>query len=183
MWLSNPYRVHQRIAVACEGDNRFLFRIESDVNPITILVQSHVIPQWERSFDDLAVLSIPAEWKVYQPKLQIDYPYQFRLLANPTVKRDGKRLGILEDDQQKSWLKRKLEDSGAQVLECHIKPQGLQRSQRNSVKDPHSQTHLAVQFDGVLKTSSPRQFWDGMQAGFGSAKGYGFGLLTLAQIR
>jgi CRISPR system Cascade subunit CasE len=43
-------------------------------------------------------------------------------------------------------------------------------------------THLAVQFDGVLEVTDPAKFLETVRQGIGSAKGFGFGLLSLARV-
>jgi CRISPR system Cascade subunit CasE len=40
---------------------------------------------------------------------------------------------------------------------------------------------LSVQFDGLLQVLDPDALWHTVQAGVGSAKGFGFGLLSLAR--
>ena len=39
---------------------------------------------------------------------------------------------------------------------------------------------FAMRFDGLLGVTDPVQFLEALRAGIGSAKGFGFGLLSLA---
>ena len=42
-------------------------------------------------------------------------------------------------------------------------------------------THQAVRFEGVLQVVDPVAFQQTLRCGIGSAKGFGFGLLSLAR--
>src|SRR5574340_784690 len=83
LWASNPYRVHQRLMMACDGDPRLLFRIEdTPEGGAQVLVQSHVEPNWTFAFGDFDVLRRPPEHKPFDLPLQAGRLYHFRLLAN-----------------------------------------------------------------------------------------------------
>jgi CRISPR system Cascade subunit CasE len=181
LWVSNPYRVHQRLMMACEGDPRLLFRIEKNERQTMILAQTQHPPIWEKAFSDFDVLSIKPETKEFEPKLMTDENYHFRLLANPSIKRDGKRLGIIKEEDQLTWLTRKIGQSGAELQGCMVQPNGIMHSSRNPRKDESQQSHLAVLFDGLLQVKDPEKVAEVIANGIGSAKGYGFGLLSLAR--
>ncbi len=180
-WAANPYRVHQRLRMAYPNDPRLLFRIEdlSDIGGTQIIIQSHMEPDWT-AFDEFHVLLRPPEHKPFNPQVQAGRSYRFRLLANPTVKRDGKRLSLFREGEQRAWLARKLADAGGEALGCVTASRGLQRSRKNPQKDENQQTHLAVLFEGVLGVTNPDKLLEAVMNGIGSAKGYGFGLLSLA---
>jgi CRISPR system Cascade subunit CasE len=188
LWASNSYRVHQRLKIACEGDPRLLFRIEDSDMGTQILVQSHNQPEWQAAFADFPVLQIPPEQKLFDPQLETGRRYRFRLLANPSVKKTvesegtkGKtRQGLIHETDQIAWLKRKLETAGTEVQECIIAPRGLQRSRKNPFKEVQMQTHLAVLFEGILLVKDAELLKTALENGIGSAKGFGFGLLSLA---
>ena len=179
-WIANPYRVHQRLMMAFDGDPRLLFRIDESTEGAQILVQSQTEPNWGASFSGFSVLACSPEHKPFQPCLEAGRRYRFRLLANPTVKRDGKRLGLLREEDQRAWLVRKITDAGAELLGCTVSPHGLQRSGKNPYKEAAAQTHLAVLFEGVLRVTDPTLMTAAIENGIGAAKGYGFGLLSLA---
>jgi CRISPR system Cascade subunit CasE len=179
-WAANPYRVHQRLMMAFEGEDRLLFRIEQLPEETQILIQSHIAPHWDAAFADFAVLDCPPECKTFAPLLEAGRCYRFRLRANPTVKRDGKRLGLFGEEEQRAWLSRKLRDAGTELLECVNTVDGLQRVQKNPRKDATVHTHFAVLFEGTLRARDPAPLAVALESGIGSAKGYGFGLLSLA---
>jgi CRISPR system Cascade subunit CasE len=187
-WASNPYRVHQRLMMAYEGDPRLLFRIEEDSQGLQVLIQSHNPPDWTSVFDDFRILTVIPEYKPFTPDLKPGRRYHFRLLANPTVKKTveingGKRKqrqGLLYEKDQIAWLERKLEKSGARLVECLIVKQEMVYSRKNPGKEDSEQAHLAVLYEGVLEIMDADLLVEGIGTGFGSAKGYGFGLLSLA---
>lgn len=188
-WIANPYRVHQRLKIACDGDPRLLFRIEESLIDMQILVQSHMEPNWPAAFSNFQVLTQPAEYKLFDPKLQPGSVYRFRLLANPaykkTVEKDGEkqktRLGYFKQEDQMAWLRKKLLASGADLLDCIASKRGLQRSSKAPSKQKEDQVHLAVLFEGALRVQDADKLREALESGIGPAKGYGFGLLSLAK--
>ncbi len=181
-WVSNPYRVHQRLCMACEGDPRILFRLEQDENLFQILVQSHIMPDWDTAFADLHVLSASPETKRYEPILISGGLYRFRLLGNPTVKRDGKRMGLLREEDQEKWLTRKLQAGGMELVECLIREKGFQRSWKDADTGKLMPVHFLVLFEGVLRVLAPDVAQMTLEKGIGSGKGFGCGLLSLARL-
>ena len=190
LWSSNPYRVHQRLMMACADDPRLLFRIEAGEQKSQVLVQTHDAPTWNTAFDEFDVLLREPEHKAFTPILANDGLYRFRLLANPTAKKtfekdDGEkhktRLGIFKEADQIEWLKRKLSESGSELAHWRVNPRGMVYSHKNPQKDRQTQVHYAVLFEGILKVIQSEQLFQALQTGIGPAKGYGFGLLSLAR--
>lgn len=178
-WLANPYRVHQRLMMACGSDPRMLFRIENDGAAPRILVQSWKLPDWPVSFDSFHVLAQPAEVKPFELHLSAGQVLRFCLVANPTVKRDGHRLGLLTETEQQAWLKRKLSGSGAEMAACRATSLGLKHSRKKA--DDSEPVHLMVRFEGLLHVQDPEKLAAAVAAGIGPAKGFGCGLLSLAR--
>ena len=190
LWVANPYRVHQRLCMGCEKDPRLLFRIEAEPDCTQILVQSHTHPKWDQAFSDFPALAGAPQVKEFALDLLAGEHYRFRLLANPTIKKtvEGKvdesrkiRLGILREPDQIAWLQRKLEAAGARLLGCQAARQGFQYARKNPSKDENRQTYLGVRFDGLLVALEPEKLKFAVERGVGSAKGYGFGLLSLGR--
>lgn len=189
-WAANPYRVHQRLMMACDQDPRLLFRIEETATSHHIIVQSHQEPSWDKAFSGLKVLETPILCKVFNPVLETGCVYRFLLKANPTVKKSvlneekprKTRLGILTEAGQIEWLRRKLADGGAELINAEVVKQEFQHSHKKEVIDQQPyQTHLAVVFEGLLQVLDPTLLFQTLDHGIGSAKGYGFGLLSLAR--
>lgn len=182
-WLSNHYRIHQRLLMAYEQEPRLLYRVEEGAQRPVILVQSSTVPVWADAFSEFDVLDRAPEVKHFTPAFQPEGLFHFRLSANPTVTRNGKRLGLFREEDQLSWIQRQMQKSGCELLECLATRLGLQRSGKYPVKDPHTHTHFGVQFDGFLKVVDPVALATAIQKGIGPAKAYGFGMLSLAAFQ
>ena len=194
--LGDLYEMHRTVMAAfpdgCRGaGERVLFRVDPlrGRAEAALLVQSRVEPDWTflahrpgaRGYLAVGAGDNPAV-KRYTLSLRLGQNLAFRLLANPTVKRAGKRLGLLREEDQRAWLARKLAAAGAELLSCRAVSLGLQRSERNPAKDREVQTHLAVLFDGALYVRDGERLAAAVAEGIGAAKGYGFGLLSLARV-
>ena len=182
-WISNPYRVHQRLRMAYPNEPRLLFRIEESSAGSQILAQSVAKPEWKSAFMDFDILVTEPETKEFVLKLVSGGLYRFRLLANPVVTRDGKRLGLLNEEVQRAWLDRQMEKAGAKSLGCQVKDNGLLHSKKNPDKDTGIQVHQSVLYDGVLQVVEREKLEHSLATGIGPGKGYGFGLLSLAPYR
>jgi CRISPR system Cascade subunit CasE len=193
--LEDRYQLHRTVmsgfAAALPSDERVLFRLEEQGrNPwYTLLVQSTHAPDWgdlsARGKDYLLPEEfLPPGWQNPAVKpLQLDFPVgktlAFRLLANPTVKRNGKRYGLNKDDEQIAWFERKLTSAGCRVLSVQITPQGQFKGSKAQEGKQKNLEFLAVRFDGVLQIEDPDVFIENLRQGIGSGKGLGFGLLSL----
>ena len=202
--IADPYEMHRTVMHAFPAQlastERVLFRLELHprTGVPTLLIQSEAEPAWsfllapQKDYllgqDELPPDVENPAVKRFDLHLRTGRLYRFRLLANPTVKRtfdlngekQKKRLGLLKEADQIAWLKRKLEAAGAEVQDCTIIPQGFQHSRKSTAQERGSQTHLAVLFEGLLAVKDPQHLSDALASGIGAAKGFGFGLLSLA---
>jgi CRISPR system Cascade subunit CasE len=169
---------------------RVLFRIESEWRPPRIIVQSEARAEWNTGFRDFAVLSSPAQQKAVRIGVRDGDVLRFRLRANPTKrlspgrpgeKVNGARVGLFKEEDQRAWLGRKAAAAGFGLLGVELQPLGTVVSRKNPAKDRARQSHLAVQFDGHLRVTNARDLENAVRSGIGSAKAYGFGLLSLAR--
>lgn len=117
--------------------------------------------------------------------------YAFDLLANPTRKvtalrdgkptKNGKRLALVHEDEQRRWLEAKAEQHGFRLDETaplaidEIGPQFFVRKAKNGV-------HLGVRFRGLLRVTDRERFTLAFHKGIGSAKAFGFGMLLLQPL-
>lgn len=188
--LASPYNLHRTILRAFPdedegGPGRVLFRVEElrRTGEIVALVQSHEKPDWSR-LDDLPGYLMPSngtpnpQTKEFRPGFKEGQVLAFRLLANPTVKRDGKRLGLVREEDQVAWLQRKAEMGGFEALSAATVPRGFVKDRKG--KDGPELTFLGVRFDGILRVTEPEAFLRAVENGIGSAKGLGFGMLSVA---
>jgi CRISPR system Cascade subunit CasE len=107
--------------------------------------------------------------------------------------KNGHRLALLCEAEQIAWLLHKGQDGGFRIpgewiedkdgrkvpnFRVEVIPEGWVRCG----KDGHGEGRFfAVRFDGVLEVTDPLKFQQTVADGIGSAKGFGFGLLSLAR--
>jgi CRISPR system Cascade subunit CasE len=135
---------------------------------------------------------------------------RFRLRANPTkriARYDdplfGKRVELARENEQIDWLIRKgqerekgvpggfellmkdFEDAKGEtrrVPRVNACNEGKQRCRKKDSVGGHATTHLAVLFDGLLRVTDENAFLETIIRGIGSAKAFGFGLLSVAKL-
>ena len=177
--LGNPYKLHQWIWGALPDDPNarrdFLFR--SDVNDgiLRILLLSARSPVSQGNI----------AWKTTEVSGTFlgHGTYRFRLRANPTFRRskDRRRLAIFTEPELREWFVRKIEAAGCDVREIELSaPRKLQFS-KGSGNSPG--TIYAVDASGMLLVHNEDAFRAAFDAGIGSAKAFGFGLLMLQPIQ
>lgn len=190
-WLGNPYRIHQRLCMAFDKTEagRLLFRVEAEREPARVIVQSRCAADWDAAFRGHPVLLSPPIQKRVESKFRRDQRLRFLLRANPTVRRlrpsmegggerrPGQRLGLLREADQRDWLRRKGDEAGFEPLVFEANGRGLLSFTRG---DHGRQTHLCVDFEGYLRVVDPERFASALLSGIGAAKGFGFGLLSVA---
>jgi CRISPR system Cascade subunit CasE len=117
--------------------------------------------------------------------------YRFSLLANPTKKlrvdnpdgtrkKNGRRTPIVKREELLTWLQRKAKSGGFSVDpdSLRILPRGREFFHKPGAHGAHN----AIEFQGELVVRDPAQFRATVATGIGSAKAFGFGLLTIAPI-
>lgn len=190
--LGNPYQLHRTLMSGFPPNmppgERVLFRVEVQrIEPfLSILVQSHNKPDWEKLARS-NYLNRPAAVKTVDLRPEAGQVFRFRLLANPTKRlrsdgtADGPRVGLTREEDQLAWLLRKGERHGFRVLEARTakvaQPDGLKIEQNKR----HRIRQQAVRFDGLLQVTDAELFARSLSDGIGSGKGMGFGLLSLAR--
>jgi CRISPR system Cascade subunit CasE len=203
---SRPYELHRSLLKAFPdqakgGPGRVLFRLDTDheSGDMSVLVQSEKEPFWSRINDGASYMT-ECKCKEFQPKLTLDQVLRFRLRANPTKrlskstgKDEGKRVGIYDEEAQVKWLKEKLEgDENRPQVAGGFKLQRWQISREekientnaiNRVDRSHDLKLFSVQFDGILQVVDSIKAANTISNGIGSAKGFGFGLLSIAPIK
>lgn len=188
--LGDAYEMHRTLARAFASDAhtspaRFLWRLErrADFQPSSVvLVQSEHLADWT-VFDALAGYATemlgnkPVDLETL---VQVGVRYRFRLLANPTVTRAGKRYGLTREEEQLTWLARQGDKHGFAVLGCE---RGA--SERLQVRQGRTGNRITVHsalFEGVLEALAPEHLRQGVLNGFGHGKALGLGLLSLAKV-
>jgi len=178
-----------------------------------LLVQSRLRPDWSHlpvgyiaanaetpnpDSKDLA-----RGWEYLQPGTTLN----FRLRANPTRKietktgedgtrRNGRRVELRTEGEQIKWLTRRGEAGGFEVISVRAaatvpnlrvteeaKRSGYRGEPRISDGFRARLTFASVLFEGVLRITDLDKFRLTLEQGLGSAKAYGFGLLSIAPHR
>lgn len=188
--LHDRYELHRTLMRAfpakLDAEERVMYRVEqAERSPyVVILVQSLDEPNWAndgRISKDKYLVTAPSV-RYVQPHVRDGERLMFRLQANPTVKRAGKRHAIFEHHALVAWLARKGEQGGFSTTEADIiiakmgKVYGKIRQARFGRAE---QVWQAVQFDGILTVTDATAFRKTLIYGVGSAKAFGFGLLSI----
>ncbi len=200
--LADLYRLHRTLMRAfpdglAEGEERLLFRVDEEREgalPIC-LVQSWLEPDWSfleerRNY----LLPLDTRWwedrrnpavKPFNPVFRTGQALAFRLRANPTVKRQGKRHALFKEELQRRWIERKAADGGFALQSLTIIPEGKRHGFQRSKTEERSRrlTLYAVRFEGLLVVQDPLRFAETIRRGIGPGKGLGFGLLSVAPPR
>lgn len=185
------YELHRTLmqafpSVQDGGSDRVLFRVDTDreTGTIILLVQSIQEPDWSALETARDFLQEPPQCKQFAPFFSVDQQLNFRLRANPTVKRQGKRFGLMKEDEQRVWFQRKGEAGGFAPHSIVVIPEKTMEDKKtDDIGQPHDLTLIAVRFEGVLQVADPTIFNRTLEQGVGSGKGFGFGLLSVAQMR
>lgn len=183
--LADPYEMHRslvRAVVLGEEDTppRLLWRQETTTqDSAVLLVQSPVEPEWDRALGPGALLA--QEQRRFDPAQVVlaRQRFRFRLVANPTVTRNGKRFGLTSEEDQLAWLARQGQRNGFEVLGC-VRAAAYRLSTRQRKEGGHRMVVQAAGFDGVLKVCDAQALAQALANGLGHAKALGLGLLSLA---
>ncbi|MCK6426064.1 MAG: type I-E CRISPR-associated protein Cas6/Cse3/CasE [Burkholderiaceae bacterium] len=194
--LADPYEMHRTLARvyaldATQPPARFLWRKERGAGGWpdgTVLVQAAEPGRW-------AVLDEPAGYlQSLEPDKPVDLAalvqpgrcFRFRLQANPTVTRQGKRYGLVREDEQLGWLNRQGERCGfaVQAALCSASERLSTRQGRQGHQPGGGQriTVQSVLFEGVLCATDAAALQAALPRGLGHAKALGLGLLSLAPL-
>lgn len=205
--LSDPYQLHSTLCRAFSKSDRkcaegeFLWRLEPETDQEgypRILVQSKTIPNWTKiGVKGWLAKSDPAvdlRVRLKYDSLQAGQHFRFRLRANTCVTRNGKRLGLLQIDDQEAWIVRKgalhgfslpqmislgLTESTQKRIDVRISQAQMHRGRQRS---GNAIRIFSVLYDGILTVTEPASFWDALQTGIGHGKAMGLGLLSVAPI-
>jgi CRISPR system Cascade subunit CasE len=187
--LANPYDMHRTVTRAFVRDERetpprFLWRIEpsNEWDAPTVLVQSTHAADWTKLDAMPGYLKQPAESKTFQLEslLQLDARYHFRLYANPTVTRVGKRYGLAAKQAQLVWLARQGKRHGFELEAAFVAASDVVKGRRQDDKPIHLQR---VYYEGLLRVVDTGSLAKALQNGIGPGKAFGCGLLSLKRDR
>ena len=178
---------------------RPLWRLDRD-NPHrpALLVLTRETPSFEHLVEQAgwpAADQPQVDSRDYQPvldQLTAGAAFRFRLTANPTYAdrkgvepgQRGQRRAHVTIEHQTNWLLERAgrwgitipDDTATGVPAVAITARGTERFRRNGSRV----TLTTATYEGLLTVHDPDTFRDQLRAGFGPAKSYGCGLLTVA---
>lgn len=203
--LADPYALHATMCRAfCQSDEPLspgtvLWRLEPERHVgryAQVLVQSDRHADWQAigisgwpSREDPA---IDLNTRLQLDALATGRRFRFRLRANPTVTRNGKRLGLLREIDQEGWLVRQGQQHGFSLLplagfvpqdelqtrvDVRITDEGMIKGRQHN---GNRISLLSVRFDGLLVVDDPVRFRAALAGGIGHGKVLGMGLLSVA---
>ncbi|MCQ4321966.1 type I-E CRISPR-associated protein Cas6/Cse3/CasE [Stutzerimonas stutzeri] len=185
--LGDAYEMHRTLARAFAADAqslpaRFLWRLEAGSNawatPV-VLVQAAAEADWSALQALLNYLQRPVESKhlALEEWVEGGGRYRFRLQANPTVTRQGKRYGLVGEAEQLAWLGRQGKRHGFSVEAALVTASDVLNSRKG-------EGQISVQracFEGILQVQNLQAFSRALKTGIGPAKAFGCGLLSVAR--
>lgn len=187
--LANPYEMHRTLARAFAIDeqtkpSRFLWRLETAAvweKPV-LLVQAASPGNWQPLQALVSYLDHERQPETKQIDvkrlLQVDGRYRFRLQANPTVTRQGKRLGLCHEEEQLAWLARQGTQHGFVVENALVS----ETSMLHAYKGDMRLSVVRACVDGYLRVTDTERVGAVLVNGLGHAKALGCGLLSLAPV-
>lgn len=186
--LASPYDMHRTLVRAFVSDAeqtppRFLWRLEptSPWRAPELLVQSAHPAHWETLAALPGYLQAERAWETRLldelSGLMAQTRCRFRLWANPTVTREGKRRGLAAEADQLAWLQRQGARHGFAVETVLVTGQNRLDSRKGDAR----LSLLQVGFEGLLQVTDPTALQQALAAGIGPGKAFGCGLLSLAR--
>jgi len=205
--LSDPYQLHSTLCRAFSTPDKkcpegeFLWRLEPETDLAgcpRILVQSKSMPDWAgvgvQEWLANSDSAIDLKDRLKLDSLKAGQRFRFRLRANPCVKRDGKRLGLMRTDEQETWLERKGKQHGFSLpqlasfdfseapqerIDVRISQEQMLRGKQHTGNGIRI---YSVLYDGILMVTEPDNFRIALQTGIGHGKTMGLGLMSVAPI-
>lgn len=205
--LSDPYQLHSTLCRAfCDPDRKcpageILWRLEPETDSTgcpRVLVQSRASGDWSRigvrGWLSSADPAINLKERLKLDSLKVGQRFRFRLRANPCVTRGGKRLGLLQLEEQESWIERKAQQHGFSLprlasfdfseteqprVDVRVSQEQMIRGKQHT---GNGMSVFSVLYDGVLTVTEPNNFRDVLNTGIGHGKVMGLGLLSVVPL-
>lgn len=205
--LADAYQLHSTLCRAFTApeekcpQGEFLWRLEPETDASghpRILVQSRARADWAGiGVQGWLARTDPAIDLAEQLKLdslKIGQCFRFRLRANPCVKRNGKRLGLLRLEEQEIWIERKgilhgfslqqpalfaSADSQRECIDAWVSQEQMLSGRQHTGNGIRI---FSVLYDGFLSVTEPVRFREALRRGIGHGKTMGLGLLSVAPV-
>lgn len=210
--IRNPHELHRTLMSVFPETGRndaratfgLLHRLDVDPRSGSVIVnaQSQVAVDWT-ALPQGYLKSVPENPLVKEigsiyGRIQSGHVFQFRLRANPTKSElpeakagvRGRRIPIIDPDEQIEWLRRQAERNGFELLSSpknpdhplvEAVPEGPVRFRKS--RTDRAVTLQSVNFRGFLRVTDAGRFRAALAEGIGRGRAYGFGLLQLGPAR
>lgn len=198
--LASPEVLHAIVARSTEGSSgtasspeRTLWRLDRGTDRHRLFIVSPHRPDEQILADELALEAKSFAALDYAPLLRAVKPgseWRFRLKANPTKSlsqgegQRGRRIGLVKTADQLEWLSSRAQQLGVEFpVNRFGQPEVIVRDSRTvDFRRASATVTLATAvFDGFLVVRDAAALQEALVTGVGRAKGYGYGLLTLAK--
>lgn len=189
--LADAYEMHRTLSRAFalsedQAPGRFLWRLESEATALSmanaiVLVQSALPGNWPAITESHGYALEGSKSVELDALLRSGRHCRFRLKANPTVTRDGKRYGLVGETALQGWLARQGDRCGFAVQEVVTASPARQTMRQG--KRGERITIDTARFDGLLEITDVSALRAALLTGIGHGKAFGLGMLSLAPAR
>lgn len=177
--MASPQVMHAIIEGGFESSDKKLWRLDGE----KLLVVSSRPPSDPAYFAQLSTEApLTKDYQPFLNSIEEKRDYYFRMAANPVHSvpssvpgKRGKVLAHVTTDQQMEWLRSREGKLGVVLQEYNVRSSEFVKFKRNS----RTVTLKLAVFEGLLTVVDKAQLMDVMTNGYGRAKAYGAGLLTL----
>ncbi len=187
---------------------KFLFRVDNLITDnssrTVIIVQSGIEPDWNYAFKNTHFLAAYPLVKQFNPIFKKDNKMRFRILLNLSKKsakyrngKQGKRIALSlpiteqainsrENSYIFEWFKQKINGKGFDVQKLELLYTGWKHGKKkefskNDITEYKIKLRVGL-FEGVLEVNDADKMLNTIQKGIASAKVFGCGLLTVANL-
>ena len=116
--------------------------------------------------------------------------YRFRLRANPvkSIPSDvkgvrGTRRGLASDEERRDWLVDRFNKHGIEVAAVDVVSEPFVEFPKSGVRGRGNVAIAGVMYNGVVDVHDPERAASIIKNGIGRARGFGYGLISLAPVR
>lgn len=182
--LANAYQMHSTLMrLVDSGAGKPLWRLERPPRegPPVVLIQTEAAPPRTalQEVDEKYFISFESRENRLLVNLAKGDLLRFRVRANPTVTREGKRHGLVRHDEQVNWIERQLLTNGSALKEVKVLDSGREVFRRRREGAPI--TLVGTTYEGALQVDDPELLRTAVSRGIGHGRSFGFGLITLGR--
>lgn len=193
--LAHHYDMHRfvyGVIRPSQGKNRVLYRVEArpdrfGVPRPTVLIQHS--PTLNPKLNDDQYRFADLEYKEVNITIHPGM-YRFRLRANPvksipsgTKGVRGTRRALRNDDERRDWLVDRFNKHGIEVVSVDAVAEPFVEFSKSGARGRGNVAIAGVMYDGVVAIRDPERAAPIIKDGIGRARGFGYGLISLAPAR